>query len=102
MNVISLKSINQTFKLKMEGETYNFRLLYNKRAATWTMDVSTEDGVAVASGIALKLGTTPLKFLRLRVGDIMAYDTSNTGTEADYNNLNGIVLFIQLEEAEIA
>ena len=101
MNVISLEATNQSFRLKMEGVNYNFRLLYNQRAGTWTIDITSEAGERIAMGVALKLGTTPLYFLRKRIGDVISYDTAGKGTEADFENLSDTVLFVQLTEAEI-
>lgn len=101
MNVVSLRPINQSFRLKMEGVNYNFRMLYNQRASTWTLDITTEEGEQVAMGVALKLGTTPIYFLRKRIGDVVSYDTSRKGVEADFDNLSDTVLFVQLTEAEI-
>ena len=101
MNVISLEPKNQTFRLKMEGVNYNFRMIYNSRASTWTLDMFDADGVPIAQGIALKLGTTPIKFFRIRLGDVLIYDTASKGIEADFENLSDTVLFVQLEEAEL-
>jgi 23S rRNA C2498 (ribose-2'-O)-methylase RlmM len=101
MKVLDIQPQCQTFKVKMEGVNRRIRLLFNTRAQTWTMDIYNEDGSPFVMGVALKLQANALSKLKLKIGDIITYDTSLTSTEADFYNLSDTVLIAQLEESEL-
>ena len=98
--VIDIQPINQRFKLRAEGKTYSCRLLWNGRASCWVLDIETQDGVAIVSGVALVTGSNAFKQLRIGVGAVAIFDSSLSHSEPTIDSLNGDHLVIQLTEAE--
>ncbi len=45
-----------TQQCELDGQTYTFRIRWNQRAETWHFDLSTVDGVPIASGVKLVTG----------------------------------------------
>lgn len=94
------------FEITLSGRLFRFQTKYNARGSLdnrpyWTVDIS-ENGAPVLLGIALVLGVDLLRQFNLGIGALVMADRTDTGTEADENNLGdtAILLYYSPEEIE--
>lgn len=99
MQVLTFNAVNQKCRIKCEGEEYFFRLMWNARAAAWVADISTTEGVEIASGITLRKGVNNIRQLRLGIGSIVILDAGNIG-EPTADSLGSSSWVVQFTEAE--
>ncbi len=98
---LSTGSPAQTLRVELEGELYNFRVIYNERLRVWALDLSDVDGVPLASGIALVAGTDILSPYGLKVGALVVVEVGSTGEDANANNLGDVYKLAHITEQEL-
>jgi len=93
---------SQTFKVDLEGNTYNFRVIYNSRVGIWTMDISDEDGVELCNGVTMVLGADLIDQFNLGIGGLVMYELGTTGLDATAADLGERIFLAHLTEQELA
>ena len=91
---------SQTLKVDLEGNTYNFRIIYNSRIGVWTFDLTDEDGNCLASGVTMVLGANLIDQYNLNIGGLYMAEEGVTGEDATSEDLGSRVLLIHLTEEE--
>lgn len=92
---------SQTFKVDLEGDTYNFRIIYNTRVGVWTFDLSNEDGESLADGVTMVMGTDLIDQYNLNIGALIMAEEGITRLDAGVDDLGERVLLIHLTEEEV-
>ena len=92
---------SQTFKVDLEGVTYNFRIIYNTRIGVWTLDINDENSEHLAGGIALVKGVDLVDQLKLGLGGLFKIEVGTSKEDATFAGLGVNVLLIHLTEEEI-
>ena len=93
---------SQTLKVDLEGDAYNFRIIYNTRVGVWTFDLSNEDGEALASGVTMVMGADLIDQYNLGIGALVMVEEGITGIDAGVDDLGDRVIFLHLTEEEVA
>lgn len=71
----------QAFVTEIDGSKYLFRVQYNTRQGTWTLDINTENDTPLSLGLPLVLGSDLLANNRVITGLLYVVDYSNTGVD---------------------
>ena len=93
---------SQTLKVDLEGNTYNFRIIYNSRTGVWTFDLTDEDDVDLVSGVAMVLGASLIGQFNLGIGALAMVEQGATGLDATADDLGERILLVHLTEEDIA
>jgi hypothetical protein len=91
---------SQTFKVDLEGNTYNFRVMYNSRIGVWTFDLSDEDGNPLASGVTMVLGADLIDQFNLGIGSLIMVSLSPQRADASDSNLGSEILLVHVTQEE--
>lgn len=84
---IDITQPDHNFTVDLEGTVFNLQFRLNSRTSRWHMDVRTEAGVEIVSGIPLVLNYPLLgrfKDVRLPLGEFYVLD--NTGANQEPND----------------
>lgn len=92
-------------RVVLEGVGYRIRLQWNARAATWMLDLSSETGEALATGVALRAGVPLTLHLRHRIGmppgSLILVDTSDALGDPTFDDLGDRVRLLYYTAAEV-
>ncbi len=91
---------SQTLKVDLEGNTYNFRIIFNSRVCVWTMDISDEADNTLCSGVAMVLGADLINQFNLGIGKLIMIENGSTGLDATADDLGDRIILAHLEEGE--
>lgn len=94
------------FEITLNSRLFRFQTKYNARGALdtipyWTIDI-TENDQSVVSGVVLVLGNNLLRQLNLGIGALVMVDRTDTGTEANENNLGDTAILLYYTPNEVA
>jgi len=78
----------QEWVTALDGVKYLFRVQVNTRADGWTLDINTEQDVALSLGIPLVLGADLLANHRVMAGLLFLVDYTGTGNDPTGDNLS--------------
>ena len=92
---------SQTLKVDLEGNVYNFRIIYNTRVGVWTFDLSSEDGIALASGVTMVMGSDMIDQYNLGIGALVMLEEGISRLDAGVDDLGGRILLIHLTPEEV-
>lgn len=96
---------NYEYTVDLDGVVFALRFLYNSRDAHWYIDLSSEAGVPLRSGIKLTTGNPLLlgwRALTRPAGEIFMIDPSGLEREADFSAIGVDVFLTYLDESELA
>jgi len=83
-----------------EDRDITIQTKFNVRANHWTIDLI-ENGITLCAGLPLVLGADLIRnFVDLGLGALIMYDTTESGTEANQDNLGTDVILIHFTEEE--
>ena len=92
-------------RVVLEGVGYRIRLQWNARAATWMLDLLSETGDALATGLALRAGVPLTLHLRHRIGmppgSFVLIDTSDSLGDPTFDDLGDRVRLIYLTSEDL-
>ncbi len=92
------------FACELETITYTFTFRWNERDSAWFMDMGDGAGTPIVTGIKVSLNLDLLAQTRatgLPTGLLMAFDTSDTDTEAGFADLGLRVKIYYYTAAEV-
>jgi hypothetical protein len=92
------------FSTAVENTEYFFDVRWNGRDRAWYFDISTINEIVVASGLKIVLGTfigRTTEHELFRNGVFVAWDTSDQGLDATFDDLNTRVLVYWLSIEEV-
>jgi hypothetical protein len=92
---------SQTFKVDLDENTYNFRVIYNTRLGTWTFDLSDEDGVALCSGVTMVLSADLINQFNLGIGSLFMLEEGSTRVDASVDDLGDRIILAYLTPQEV-
>lgn len=97
---------DQVQRVSLDGGVYQLRFRWNDRAACWFLDIAGVDGLALATGIAVRVGS-PFGLPHatragMPPGLLMAADRSQSGTDPALDDLGDRVRVYYLEAADVA
>jgi len=92
---------SQTFKVDLEGDTYNFRVIYNTRVGVWTFDLSDEDGVELCSGVTMVLSADLIDQFNLGIGSLFMLEEGSTNIDAGVSDLGDRIILAHLTPQEV-
>ncbi|MBW2672064.1 MAG: hypothetical protein JRD89_01445 [Deltaproteobacteria bacterium] len=93
-----------TFSSKLDGVSYNFRLVYNGREGLFRISIATVDGAAIQAGRKIVTGFDLLRgntHAARPPGLLMAIDTEGGDLDPGLDDLGGRVLLVYTPEAEL-
>lgn len=102
MTVIPLTSSPaQRFAIALEGQTVTMFLRYQSLIDAWVLAIERE-GVMIASGLRLVMGTDLLRAFNFGLGGIFLFAAEEPGVHPGRDDLETRVQMIHVTEAEIA
>jgi len=99
---VSSDSANYQFKTDLDGTTYIFKFRFNTRSDKWMMDISTEDGIKLLSGIPLLVEARLInRFVDVRLpqGTLFLINTKDEYVECGRYDLGNDCLLLYSEAA---
>ena len=96
---------SQTFSIDLEGNTYNFRVVYNQRNEMWTFDLSDVDENPILAGIPILIGPNLLQQFTLDLGSLIVWDNEDQlvdSTTANDDDLGTRVILVHYTPDEVA
>jgi hypothetical protein len=98
-----LNSVSQEFVITLDGVNYKLLVKYNDRAGIWTMDITENVSKKIlVEGVPLVLGQALLEPYNFGMGEMMVYDNSDKGTEADFDNWETQNVLVWFSASEVA
>lgn len=94
-----------TQKVTLDGQTFTLEFKWNIREEFWYMNLLNDDNVAIVSGIKIVTNWPLLRRVTNEerpLGDFFAYDITDVGTEAGFEELGERVLLLYFSQAELA
>ena len=101
MEVIPLSNnYSALFKIVLNGETYDFRTLYNSRFGNWSFDII-KNNVEFITGINMVLGTDIIGQFNLGIGVLFMADLESFNLDATAFDIGERVVLVHTTEEEI-
>ncbi len=92
----------QNFTVELEEVIYRFRVYFNDRSSSWSLDIADEEDNDIVHGLRCVLGQNILEGLNLDLGAIVVHDTTGTGVEAGIDSFqDGTHLMISFTQEEV-
>jgi len=91
-----------SFRCDLDGETYTLSFRHNSRKNRWTMDILTDAGEAIVTGIALLVGANLINMYqddRLPPGFLFVLNTKDENEEPNRDNFADDVKLLYSEAA---
>lgn len=94
-------SAEQRFSVQLEGETYDFRVIYNSRAGFWTADIS-QGGAVLAYGVGLVAGINILDQFNFSIDRLYVVNLDETSQDPLFDGFGTTSKLFSLSEEEVA
>lgn len=93
---------SQTLSMNIDSVVYDFRVIYNTRAQTWSIGI-TIDSEAIVSGIAIVCGVDLVKqHPGVLLNNLYAFNVVDSNLDATSSNLGSDVKLILLTDDEVS
>jgi len=101
MEIIPLsQNYSSIFTIDIEGETYQFKVIYNSRFGNWSFNIIKND-IEIITGVSMILGTDIVGQFNLGIGILFMADLDQTNLDATAFDIGTRIVLVRATEEEI-